>query len=43
MSNPLNSKAIEEIEAVTGCNVQVFICTSSDIKKAIEKYYKDKE
>ena len=39
MSNPLNSKAIEEIEAVTGCNVQVFISTSSDIKKAIEKYY----
>jgi len=40
MSNPLNSKAIDEIEAVTGCNVQVFVSTSSDIKKAIEKYYK---
>jgi type IV pilus assembly protein PilB len=40
MSNPLNSKAIDEIEAFTGCNVQVFVSTSSDIKKAIEKYYK---
>lgn len=40
MSNPLNAKAIDEIEAVTDCNVQVFVSTSSDIKKAIEKYYR---
>ncbi len=40
MSNPLNAKAIEEVEAISGCSVQVFISTSSDIKKAIEKYYK---
>ena len=40
MANPLNAKAIEEVEAITKCNVQVFISTPSDIKKAIEKYYK---
>lgn len=42
MSNPLDVQAIEDIEILTGCNVQVFVSTSSDIKKAIEKYYKDK-
>jgi len=40
MANPLNAKAVEEVEAVCGCSVQVFVSTSSDIKKAIEKYYK---
>jgi type IV pilus assembly protein PilB len=40
MSNPLNDKAIEDVEAITKCNVQVFVSTPSDIKKAIEKYYK---
>ncbi len=43
MSNPLNAKAFEELEAFTGCNIQVFVSTSSDIKKAIEKYYNHKE
>ena len=40
MSNPLNSAAIDDAEAASGCNVQVFVSTSSEIKKAIEKYYK---
>jgi type IV pilus assembly protein PilB len=40
MSNPLNAKVIEEVETLSGCNVQVFVSTPSDIKKAIEKYYK---
>ncbi|MCX5707380.1 MAG: hypothetical protein NTY14_00100 [Candidatus Omnitrophica bacterium] len=40
MSNPLNAKAVEEVETSSGCNVQVFVSTASDIKKAIEKYYK---
>lgn len=40
MSNPLNAKAVEEAETASGCSVQVFVSTSSDIKKAIEKYYK---
>lgn len=43
MSNPLNILAVEDIELLTGCNVQTFVSTSSDIKRAIEKYYKDKE
>lgn len=43
MSNPLNFQAIEDVEVLTGCNIQTFVSTSSDIKKAIEKYYKDKE
>ena len=40
MANPLNEKAIEEVEALSSCNVQVFIATMSDVKNAIEKYYK---
>ncbi|MDD4953777.1 MAG: hypothetical protein PHG40_02585 [Candidatus Omnitrophica bacterium] len=43
MSNPLNIQAIEDIELLTGCSIQTFVSTSADIKKAIEKYYKDKE
>ncbi len=43
MSNPLNVQAIEDIELLSGCSIQTFVSTSSDIKKAIEKYYKDKE
>lgn len=43
MSNPLNVQAIEDVELLSGCNVQTFVSTSSDVKKAIEKYYKDKE
>ncbi len=41
MSNPLNTAAIEDIEMLTNCNVQAFVSTSSDIKKAIERYYKE--
>jgi len=40
MSNPLNLHAIEDVELLTNCSVQTFVSTSSDIKKAIEKYYK---
>ena len=43
MSNPLNIQAIEDVELLTSCNIQTFVSTSSDIRKAIEKYYKDKE
>lgn len=43
MSNPLNIQAIEDVELLTGCSVQTFVSTSSDIKKVIAKYYKDKE
>jgi type IV pilus assembly protein PilB len=40
MVNPLNALAVEEAEALTGCSIQTFVCTVSDVKKAIEKYYK---
>lgn len=41
MSNPLNMHAIEDIELLSSCSIQTFVSTSSDIKKAIEKYYKE--
>ena len=43
MSNPLNIQAIEDVELLSGCSVQTFVSTTSDVKKAIEKYYKDKD
>ncbi|MBU0709142.1 MAG: hypothetical protein KKC42_05275 [Candidatus Omnitrophica bacterium] len=43
MSNPLNVQAIEDVEMLTGCSIQTFVSTSSEIKKAISRYYKDKE
>ncbi|MCU0666771.1 MAG: hypothetical protein MUF05_06745 [Candidatus Omnitrophica bacterium] len=41
MSNPLNVHAIEDVEMLTGCNIQTFVSTSSDIKQAISKYYSE--
>ena len=43
MSNPLNLQAIEDVEMLSGCMVQTFVATSSDIRAAIEKYYGNKE
>ena len=40
MSNPLNNLAIEDIELVSGLCVQIFVSTATDVKNAIEKYYK---
>ena len=40
MANPLNYEAIEDLEYSTSLNVQVFISTPSEIRKAIEKFYK---
>jgi len=42
MSNPLNIKAAEDVEIITGCTVQTFVSTTTDIKQSIEKYYKPK-
>ena len=39
MSNPLNYQAIEDIEVLTKCKVQVFVSTMTDINNAIAKYY----
>ena len=43
MANPLNIQAVEDVEMMTGCDVQAFVSTTSDIRKAIEKYYTDKK
>ncbi len=43
MSNPLNVHAIEDVELMSGCIIQIFVSTLSDVKGAIDKYYKDKE
>jgi len=40
IANPLNSQAVEDIEDVAHCDVQIFISTISDINNAIEKYCK---
>ena len=42
MSNPLNVQAVEDIETLTKCNVQVFVSTMTDIANAITKYYQKK-
>lgn len=39
ISNPLNVQAIEDLEDLTRCDIQVFVSTPSDIRKAIEKFY----
>ena len=39
MSNPLNIKAVEDIELLTKCNVQVFVSTMTDVNEAIKKFY----
>jgi len=39
MANPLNSQAIEDVEYISNSEVQIFVATASDIKKAIEKCY----
>lgn len=40
MANPLNVRAIEDLEDMTGCEIQIFIGTPTDIRACIEKFYK---
>ena len=42
MSNPLNIQAVEDIELISHCTVQVFVSTMTDISDAIAKYYRKK-
>lgn len=37
MANPLNTQAIEDLEDATGCDIQVFVSTPSDIRAGIKK------
>lgn len=39
IANPLNIQAIEDLEDLTRCDIQIFVSTPSDIRKAIEKFY----
>ncbi|MCK9615267.1 MAG: hypothetical protein M0R48_07185 [Candidatus Omnitrophica bacterium] len=39
IANPLNTQAIEDLEDLSHCDIQVFVSTPSDIRKAIEKFY----
>ena len=39
MSDPLNIHAIEDIELITNCKVQVFVSTQTDVKESIKRYY----
>jgi len=39
MSDPLNIHAIEDVELITNCKVQIFVSTQTDIKEAIKRYY----
>jgi len=42
MSNPLNYQAVEDVEMIAKCKVQVFVSTMTDINNAIKKYYEHK-
>lgn len=42
VSNPLNKQALEDVEDLTNCDVQMFISTMTDINGAIDKYYEKK-
>ena len=43
MANPLNTQAVEDIELMTGCKVQTFVSTMTDINKTIAEHYKKKK
>jgi len=42
MSNPLNTQAVEDVELLSKCTVQVFVSTMTDVMNAINKYYQKK-
>src|SRR3989338_2920095 len=39
MANPLNIQAIEDLEDLTHCDIQIFVSTPSDIRSGIERFY----
>ena len=43
MANPLDNKAIEEIETLTKCKIELFVSTYTEIKEAIERFYTPRE
>jgi hypothetical protein len=43
MSNPLNAKALEEVEAATKCQALFFVSVNQDIKNALNNLYNKKK
>lgn len=43
MANPLDTKTIEEIEALTKCKAEVFVATYTELKETIERFYAPKQ
>lgn len=39
MADPLNTKAVEDLEMLSRCSVQVFVSTVSDVTEAIKRHY----
>ncbi len=39
MADPLNAKAVEDIELLSRCSVQVFVATMSDVIESIHRHY----
>ncbi|MBL7084980.1 MAG: hypothetical protein ISS43_02590 [Candidatus Omnitrophica bacterium] len=39
MANPLDSQAIEEIESLTKCKVEIFVATYTELREAIKRCY----
>jgi len=39
MANPLNIQAIEDLEDMTQCDIQIFVSTPSDIRRCINKFF----
>ena len=39
MADPLNGRAVEDIEMLSHCSVQVFVATISDVADAIQRHY----
>jgi len=40
MADPSNVQAVDDVEMLTSCVVQTFVSTPSDIRKAIDRYYR---
>ncbi len=43
MANPLDNKAVEEIEALTKCKTEIFVATYTEIKEAIKQFYVERK
>ncbi len=39
MADPLNTSAVEDIEMISHCSVQIFVSTMGDVAEAIHKHY----